>query len=283
MTAEQDAVQRIADLLVEIGESVEVYYEPRNEGMEWYVGFADPHGFDLPVHDHFGDLIEGLTWLSRDGVRQLEEEKTDLEHGLADETAMHELQKRVAARLRDRVLQREEALRLARNLAQGAADLAREALNAKENTREGDTMARLEMDDLRPVIRGLDTVRVKKDDLLAALKENKDEHRRIFTEAIDAWHKRVIERLEELVAQAKRGPESVELVVRLPRPADHTKEYERVIKMVELSQDDEFELTQQDFAQFVMDEWGWQRDFLAASAQFSELANDKMDKQGYSR
>ncbi|HEY1281136.1 MAG TPA: hypothetical protein VGF22_15775 [Acidimicrobiales bacterium] len=58
----------IAHLLQEIGESVEIFYEPRNEGMEWYVGLADPHGFPLPVHEHFADLIEGLLWLSRNGV-----------------------------------------------------------------------------------------------------------------------------------------------------------------------------------------------------------------------
>jgi hypothetical protein len=62
-----DQQHRIAELLQEIGESVEIYYEPRNEGDEWYVGFADPHGEALPVHEHFADLVEGLLWLSLNG------------------------------------------------------------------------------------------------------------------------------------------------------------------------------------------------------------------------
>ena len=62
-----DRYPEIAGLLREIGESVEVYYEPRNEGMEWYVGFASAHGQPLPVHGHFADLVEGLLWLSRVG------------------------------------------------------------------------------------------------------------------------------------------------------------------------------------------------------------------------
>jgi hypothetical protein len=59
---------RIAAILQELGESVEIYYEPRNEGQEWYVGFADPHGSELPVHEHFESLLGGLLWLSRNGV-----------------------------------------------------------------------------------------------------------------------------------------------------------------------------------------------------------------------
>ena len=57
----------IARLLVEIGESVEIFYEPRNEGMEWYIGFASNEGLEVPVHEHFADPIEGLIWLSRNG------------------------------------------------------------------------------------------------------------------------------------------------------------------------------------------------------------------------
>lgn len=55
--------ERIASLLMLIGESVEIFYEPRNEGAQWYVGLADPHGKALPLHEHFADLAEGLTWL----------------------------------------------------------------------------------------------------------------------------------------------------------------------------------------------------------------------------
>lgn len=58
---------RIAALLQEIGESVEIFYEPQNEGQEWYIGFVNARGRPLPVHEHFHDLIEGLLWLSRNG------------------------------------------------------------------------------------------------------------------------------------------------------------------------------------------------------------------------
>jgi hypothetical protein len=59
---------RIAQLLQEIGEGVTIYYEAREDEHPWYVGFADYHGRELPIHEHFGSLIEGLLWLSRNGV-----------------------------------------------------------------------------------------------------------------------------------------------------------------------------------------------------------------------
>jgi hypothetical protein len=50
----------ISVLIEEIGESVSVFYEPLNEGQEWTVGLAR-----LPmVHEHWGELLDGLRWLA---------------------------------------------------------------------------------------------------------------------------------------------------------------------------------------------------------------------------
>lgn len=55
----------IAGYLRDIGESVEIFYEPRNEGDEWYVGLASTHGEPIPLHGHFGSLLEGLRWINK--------------------------------------------------------------------------------------------------------------------------------------------------------------------------------------------------------------------------
>ena len=138
------------------------------------------------------------------------------------------------------------------------------------------------LDDLRPEIRGLDTVRISKDDLLKALEENKAEHRQIFEEAIDKWHEQVKVKLAKMIEQAKLGPDQVELMVGLPRPDDHTKDYTAVIRLVTMSQDDEFELTYRDFQQYVMDEWGWQAAFLSSTQNYSEAARGKFSRMNNS-
>ena len=53
----------IAMMIEEIGESLEIYYEPRNDGMEWHVGLADDRGEEMTLHEHFASLPEGIAWI----------------------------------------------------------------------------------------------------------------------------------------------------------------------------------------------------------------------------
>lgn len=135
------------------------------------------------------------------------------------------------------------------------------------------------LDDLRPTYRGLDAVRMNKETLIQIVTDNRTEHRSIFEEAIDNWQKEVVKRLETLVTEAKNQPPAqVQIVVNLPKPEDHTSDYDRVLKMLELSLDNELELTDREFAQFVMDDWGWQKPFLTTSSMYSGQARDKFSR-----
>jgi len=53
----------VAELIQEIGEAVYIHYEPRNEEMEWTVGLLNDDGLELPIHEHFSSLLEGLEWM----------------------------------------------------------------------------------------------------------------------------------------------------------------------------------------------------------------------------
>ena len=65
----------IRGYLKELGESVEIYWEPRNKGDEWYVGLASPSpGEELPLHGHFSHLLDGLSWLV-DAKRTMKKKK----------------------------------------------------------------------------------------------------------------------------------------------------------------------------------------------------------------
>lgn len=44
---------------------------------------------------------------------------------------------------------------------------------------------------------------------------------------------------------------------RTPAPEDHTREYDRVIRMVEMEVRDEIEIVERDFQSFVMDDCDW--------------------------
>lgn len=123
--------------------------------------------------------------------------------------------------------------------------------------------------------RGMQVVKVKKSELLAKLKASRFEHREIFLEALDGYHKAAIEALAARVKEAKDN-KRVNLYFGLEQPIDQTKEYDRVITMLEMSVDDEIELTQQEFANYVMDDWSWMSQFLTSNAGYSQRATTKL-------
>ena len=99
-------------------------------------------------------------------------------------------------------------------------------------------------------------VRVKRDELLAKIRKNRDEHRDLFLKAQEGFRARAVEELDKMLALARDGKE-VRLYVGLEQPEDHTAEYDRAIEMLEMSQDDTLDVDRQTFAQLVKNEWAW--------------------------
>lgn len=111
-------------------------------------------------------------------------------------------------------------------------------------------------------------VKVNKKDLLKKLKENREKHNTIFLEALDGYKKAVIEVLEDRLVDAKSGkriPHHIDLV----EPMDQTREYDQAIAMLEMSVDKQIELTQHEFAAYVMDKWGWSDQFTVTNSVYA--------------
>ena len=111
------------------------------------------------------------------------------------------------------------------------------------------------------------TVRVNKDELVTRLLQNKDEHRRVFERAVEGWRKMVDQKINEAEAQLLSG-KLIDIGFRLPVPVDHTADYDRALEMLAMSVDDVVELTEERFAQIVMDDWGWKEQFTASTAAY---------------
>ena len=119
----------------------------------------------------------------------------------------------------------------------------------------------------------MQTVKIKRDELLEVVKKNRAAHRQIFEEAQGGYRKAVIKELDAMLAEARSG-KRIRRTVSLVEPVDQTREYDRVIRMLEMSADDTVELQNHEFAQYVMDDWTWKRAFLASNMHYSKLAND---------
>lgn len=125
-------------------------------------------------------------------------------------------------------------------------------------------------------------VAVKRDDVLGVLRTNKEDHSRIYNEALEQYKKTVCEVLTKALAAAQRKDDvDFAEIVGLSKPFNHLKEYDRAIKMLEMSTDERVELTQQEFSQLVMDDWGWQRQFLVSNSRYSSSAMAKTASMGY--
>lgn len=128
--------------------------------------------------------------------------------------------------------------------------------------------------DDRPRHRGLQEVRVTKSSLITKLRENREEHRAIFEEALSGWKEKVTKALEDAYQDALAGKE-FRVHFGLERPEDHTEDYDQAITMLEMSLDEELVLTYSEFRQYVMDEWGWHHAFAASTMAYSETARNK--------
>lgn len=117
----------------------------------------------------------------------------------------------------------------------------------------------------------METVTVRRSELLDALRTNREAHAGIVAEAIEGYQAECERLLLEHLAAVRSGRRK-RIYVDLPEPVDQTRDYDRTIRMAEMSIDDAIELTLREFAQYVMDDWSWKQAFLASNSTYSATA-----------
>jgi hypothetical protein len=110
-------------------------------------------------------------------------------------------------------------------------------------------------------------VTIKKPELLEAIRKNRDTHRATFLRAQEGYRAAAIEELDRMLKDARDGAK-IRRSVTLIEPTEHTKDYDRVIRMLEMSTADEITITETQFSQFVLDEWGWSREFVGSTSRY---------------
>lgn len=118
---------------------------------------------------------------------------------------------------------------------------------------------------------GESKVTVKKEELLGAIRKNRETHHAFFLEAQKGYRETVIKALDQTLAEAREGQRFVlERITALVLPQEHTVDYDRVIKMLEMCVADEVTVTEQQFSQYVLDDWGWKKQFVTTNARYSK-------------
>lgn len=118
----------------------------------------------------------------------------------------------------------------------------------------------------------METVKLKKSELLAHLRTNREKHRSIFLKAQDKYRELAIKELDAMLAEAKAG-KKIRRAVNLVSPEDHTRDYDRVIKMVKMSVEDVIEVNEMEFSCYVMNRWDWQNQFVGSISGYASAAD----------
>lgn len=115
---------------------------------------------------------------------------------------------------------------------------------------------------------GMRTITVEKKKLLEILKKNRDSHRSVFEEAWNGYRAESIRVHEQNLALLKSGKKVI-VAFYEQAPQDHTKDYDLVIRMLEMDTGVEVELDQQQFSNYVDDEWNWKQQWSTSNAKYS--------------
>lgn len=118
-------------------------------------------------------------------------------------------------------------------------------------------------------------VTVPKAELRTVVQKNRDAHLGIFEEAVDGYREQVLVSLQNHINEVRQGRVK-HVLINFPYPEDHTRDYDRVLTMLDMSIEDEIVLDETDFAMYVMDDWGWKRQFLVANAAYSTTARSQL-------
>jgi hypothetical protein len=84
---------------------------------------------------------------------------------------------------------------------------------------------------------------------------------------VEGYRTRKIAQLEDQIAAIEKGRIHAKFEA-LPVPVDHTIDYDRVIRLVELDINDTMTLDEAEVGMYVMDDWHWKREFQTTNAYY---------------
>lgn len=110
--------------------------------------------------------------------------------------------------------------------------------------------------------------KILREDLLDELRANLEKHEKEYTESLSGWRTRCGEKLRaRAVILAKTAADleaekiedlDNEIFDPFPqKPKSYVSQYRRIIRRMEMSQDNEIFLSHDDFDQYVLDDWSW--------------------------
>ena len=99
------------------------------------------------------------------------------------------------------------------------------------------------------------------------LRANRDAHQSQYLVAIEKYRERTIEWLNAQLDAVKAGKDP-QRSLPLPIPEEHTKDFDRAIRMLEWDINDTITLEEHQFQEYVMNQWGWAQTFASNTSSY---------------
>jgi len=130
------------------------------------------------------------------------------------------------------------------------------------------------------------TTTVKRTELLEIVRKNREQHIADYQEACQGYREAAVDAITKRISEISKDlgdilqtlsngtvvriSPHVGLSFNLTVPESHVKDYDQVIRMLELEVDETVKLQSDEFACFVMDDWDWKDAFTQSVGTYSK-------------
>ncbi len=112
------------------------------------------------------------------------------------------------------------------------------------------------------------TVKVNVAELLIIILKNQQEHNDEYAEMMKEYAETVKDKSAELLKFNLAAKNNFKKSFNAPEPKNNSKDYERIISMLQMTVDTVIELDTQEYEQYVMNNWHWTREFSASKTVY---------------
>lgn len=118
----------------------------------------------------------------------------------------------------------------------------------------------------------METVNIEREKLLEIVRTNRIKHTEQYLEACEDYKTAIVKVAHKNLDLSTQGNSDYTKWIPFPAPPkSYDVEYNRSLRMLELSVDDVIALDEQEFNRLVLDEWNWKREFTLTSSLYKTL------------
>lgn len=115
------------------------------------------------------------------------------------------------------------------------------------------------------------TVQVPKKQLFDVLYTNRQNHEAAYKESSEGYRQTLLSQLANILSDLKIGKDvqaDLRRVMMLPKPKSYSTEYGRVLKMLELHTGETMAIDEDQFKNYIEDDWSWSDEFAASTRAY---------------